>query len=61
VKLGGPFVPEETRRDLRVIGKPLIKVDAAAKVTGQTLFADDIELPRMAYAKLVRSPHPVRD
>jgi 4-hydroxybenzoyl-CoA reductase alpha subunit len=51
-------VPEETRRDLRVVGKPLIKVDAAAKVTGQTLFADDIELPRMAYAKLVRSPHP---
>jgi 4-hydroxybenzoyl-CoA reductase alpha subunit len=41
-----------------VVGKPLIKVDAAAKVTGQTLFADDIELPRMAYAKLVRSPHP---
>jgi 4-hydroxybenzoyl-CoA reductase subunit alpha len=51
-------VPEETRRDLRVVGKPLIKVDAAAKVTGQTLFADDIELPRMAYAKLLRSPHP---
>jgi len=51
-------VPEETRRDLRVVGQPLPKVDAAAKVTGQTLFADDIELPRMAYAKLLRSPHP---
>jgi 4-hydroxybenzoyl-CoA reductase alpha subunit len=51
-------VPEETRRDLRVVGKPLPKVDAAAKVTGQTLFADDIALPRMAYAKLLRSPHP---
>jgi 4-hydroxybenzoyl-CoA reductase subunit alpha len=51
-------VAEETRPDLRVIGKPLPKVDASAKVTGQTLFADDIELPRMAYAKLLRSPHP---
>ena len=51
-------MPEETRRDLRVVGQPLPKVDAAAKVTGQTLFADDIELPRMAYAKLLRSPHP---
>src|SRR5262249_54244205 len=38
--------------------KPLPKVDAAAKVTGQTLFADDLTLPRMLYARLLRSPHP---
>jgi 4-hydroxybenzoyl-CoA reductase alpha subunit len=44
--------------DLHVIGKPLAKVDAAAKVTGQTLFADDLVLPRTLYAKLLRSPHP---
>jgi len=42
----------------RVIGKALRKVDAAAKVTGQTRFADDLVLPRMLYAKLLRSPHP---
>jgi 4-hydroxybenzoyl-CoA reductase alpha subunit len=41
-----------------VVGKPLPKVDAAAKVTGQTLFADDFVLPRMVYARLLRSPHP---
>jgi 4-hydroxybenzoyl-CoA reductase subunit alpha len=51
-------VPEETRDDLTVVGRPLEKVDAAAKVTGQTLFADDLVLPRMAYARLLRSPHP---
>ncbi|HWP35550.1 MAG TPA: molybdopterin cofactor-binding domain-containing protein, partial [Thermodesulfobacteriota bacterium] len=34
------------------------KVDAVAKVTGQTRYADDLVLPRMAYAKLLRSPHP---
>jgi 4-hydroxybenzoyl-CoA reductase alpha subunit len=51
-------VPEETRDDLTVIGQPLEKVDAAAKVTGQTLFADDLVLPRMAFARLLRSPHP---
>jgi 4-hydroxybenzoyl-CoA reductase subunit alpha len=45
-------------RELSVIGKNLLKVDAAAKVTGQTLFADDIVLPRMLFAKLLRSPHP---
>ncbi len=43
---------------LSVIGRSLPKVDAAAKVTGQTVFADDLVLPRMAYAKLLRSPHP---
>ncbi|MDH3455822.1 MAG: molybdopterin-dependent oxidoreductase [Gemmatimonadota bacterium] len=42
----------------RVIGTPQRKVDAAAKVTGQTAFADDIELPRMLYAKLLRSTVP---
>jgi 4-hydroxybenzoyl-CoA reductase alpha subunit len=51
-------VPEEKRSDLGVVGQPLEKVDAAAKVTGQTVFADDLVLPRMAYARLLRSPHP---
>jgi len=44
--------------DLRVIGVPRRRVDARAKVTGQTRFADDISLPRMAHCKLLRSPHP---
>ncbi len=34
------------------------RVDARGKVTGQTIFADDIFLPRMAHCKLLRSPHP---
>jgi 4-hydroxybenzoyl-CoA reductase alpha subunit len=41
-----------------VIGKPRRRVDGRAKVTGQTRFADDIVLPRMVHAKLLRSPHP---
>ncbi|HSB61659.1 MAG TPA: molybdopterin cofactor-binding domain-containing protein, partial [Vicinamibacteria bacterium] len=51
-------VAEELRTRLNVVGRSLPKVDAAAKVTGQTVFADDLVLPRMAYAKLLRSPHP---
>jgi len=39
----------------RVIGRPHVKVDAAAKVTGQTRFADDLFLPRMLHCKLLRS------
>jgi 4-hydroxybenzoyl-CoA reductase alpha subunit len=34
------------------------KIDARSKCTGQTRFADDIELPRMLAAKLLRSPVP---
>src|SRR5256714_9988532 len=43
---------------LKVVGKPYRKVDARAKCTGQTRFADDIVLPRMLYAKLLRSHEP---
>ena len=45
-------------RPLSVIGQRLPKVDAWAKVTGETRFADDLALPRMAYAKLLRAQHP---
>ncbi len=49
---------KNAEEDLRVIGVPRRRVDARAKVTGQTRFADDITLPRMSYCKLLRSPHP---
>ncbi len=48
----------ESLKQLKVVGKPYRKVDAAAKVTGQTKFADDIVLPRMLYCKILRSPVP---
>ncbi|HLF48676.1 MAG TPA: molybdopterin cofactor-binding domain-containing protein [Methylomirabilota bacterium] len=41
-----------------VIGKGLPKIDSWSKVTGATQYADDFFLPRMAYGKLLRSPHP---
>ncbi|HTD53082.1 MAG TPA: molybdopterin cofactor-binding domain-containing protein, partial [Thermoanaerobaculia bacterium] len=43
------------RARTRVVGRPYAKVDAAAKVTGQTKFADDLFLPRMLHCKLLRS------
>jgi len=59
------YFPERPAKDspasageFRVIGVPRRRVDARAKVTGQTRFADDIFLPRMAHCKLLRSPHP---
>ncbi|HEY6098492.1 MAG TPA: molybdopterin cofactor-binding domain-containing protein [Anaeromyxobacter sp.] len=40
------------------IGKPLRRVDARAKVTGETRFADDLSFPGMLHMKLVRSSVP---
>ena len=40
-----------------IIGQSLPKIDAWAKVVGETRFADDMMLPRMAYGKLLRSRH----
>ncbi|HTE67011.1 MAG TPA: molybdopterin cofactor-binding domain-containing protein, partial [Candidatus Binatia bacterium] len=48
----------EQDETLSVVGHNLPKVDAHAKVSGQTLFADDLVLPRMLFARLLRSPHP---
>jgi 4-hydroxybenzoyl-CoA reductase subunit alpha len=41
-----------------VVGIPRRRVDGRAKVTGQTIFADDLVLPRMLHCKLLRSPLP---
>jgi len=46
-----------TKNEFAVIGRPLPKIDAWAKVVGETKYADDLFLPRMAYAKLLRSAH----
>jgi len=50
----------KTPARFQVVGKAHRKVDATAKVTGITRFADDLFLPRMLFAKLLRSPHPTR-
>src|SRR6267154_1776359 len=54
----GTASSEANGQHLRVIGVPRRRVNARAKVTGQTRFADDISLPRMAYCKPLRSPNP---
>jgi 4-hydroxybenzoyl-CoA reductase subunit alpha len=41
-----------------IVGQNLPKIDAWAKVVGETKYADDMVLPRLAHGKLLRSPHP---
>src|SRR5438874_1597968 len=43
---------------MKIIGKPRRRVDGRAKVTGKTIFADDVALPRMVHCKLLRSTIP---
>ncbi|HKW04781.1 MAG TPA: xanthine dehydrogenase family protein molybdopterin-binding subunit [Nitrososphaerales archaeon] len=43
---------------LRVVGRPVARVDGIEKVTGSAVFAYDMELPRMLYAKIHRSRFP---
>jgi len=45
------------KSDFKLIGQPLPKIDAWGKVTGETRYADDLVLPRLAFGKLLRSPH----
>ena len=46
---------EQTK--LRTIGANLPRKDAQEKVTGAAIFTDDISLPGMLQAKVLRSPH----
>jgi len=41
-----------------IVGKPRRRVDGRSKVTGALRYADDLFMPRMLFAKLLRSPHP---
>ena len=49
--------PVNDKDRFTIVGQPLPKIDAWAKVTGETRYADDLVLPRMAFGKLLRSPH----
>ncbi len=42
--------------EFRVMGKPTLRRDARAKVTGSAKYAGDIQLPGMVYARLLRPP-----
>jgi 4-hydroxybenzoyl-CoA reductase subunit alpha len=47
-----------SREPKNLLGTAFRRVDGRAKVTGVTRFADDLELPRMVYLRLVRSTVP---
>ncbi|MDP6154985.1 MAG: xanthine dehydrogenase family protein molybdopterin-binding subunit [Candidatus Thermoplasmatota archaeon] len=46
-----------TGEELLVVGKPLRRVDALDKVTGQGIYTGDLKFPDMLHAKVKRSEH----
>jgi len=44
-------------RPLRVVGRPVPRVDALEKVTGRARYVTDLTMPGMVHAKVVRSPY----
>jgi CO/xanthine dehydrogenase Mo-binding subunit len=51
---GFPKVKEKAMTT--IVGQPIPRIDAAAKVTGATQYVADIRLPRMVHAKVLRAP-----
>ncbi len=43
---------------LTIVGKPVTRVDAGEKVTGETVYGYDLVLPNMLYGKVLFSPKP---
>ncbi|NLP59081.1 xanthine dehydrogenase family protein molybdopterin-binding subunit [Lutibacter sp. B1] len=41
-------------KDFNIIGKPILSLDAVAKVTGKAKYSGDIKLPGMVYASIIR-------
>jgi 4-hydroxybenzoyl-CoA reductase alpha subunit len=41
----------------KLVGHSVVRIDSLAKATGQARYTADLTLPRMLYAKVLRSPH----
>jgi CO/xanthine dehydrogenase Mo-binding subunit len=48
---------DESTHQYRNVGKPVTRIEGAGKVTGETVYADDMQLPRMLHAKVLDSPY----
>ena len=44
--------------ELKVVGTAVPRADGGDKVRGQTIYAADVKLPGLLWAKILRSPHP---
>ena len=45
------------KKEFNVIGTRTMRKDGIAKVTGREIYASDMTLPNMLYARILKSPH----
>ncbi|HDM09485.1 MAG TPA: aldehyde oxidase, partial [Desulfobacteraceae bacterium] len=45
-------------KEYSTVGTRMVRTDSLAKVTGKAMYTADVKLPRMLYAKVLRSPYP---
>ena len=45
------------KTNYKVLGQRPVRHDGADKVTGKAIYTADLQLPNMAHARMVRSPH----
>ena len=50
--------PLKSPQDYRIVGKPVPRVDIPHKVAGEPSFVQDVRLPGMLHARVVRPPSP---
>src|SRR2546425_10134244 len=48
---------KEIQPEYRNVGKRVVRLEGVGKVTGETIYADDMQLPRMLHAKVLGSPY----
>ncbi|MCH8901877.1 MAG: xanthine dehydrogenase family protein molybdopterin-binding subunit [Chloroflexi bacterium] len=48
---------ERSTTERSAVGKPITRVEGTHKVTGQSMYVDDLQLPGMLHCKLLRSPY----
>ena len=50
--------PKSDVKELKVVGEPINDIGIVEKVQGAAIYAEDIKLPGMLYAKILRSKYP---
>ncbi|HJW74463.1 MAG TPA: xanthine dehydrogenase family protein molybdopterin-binding subunit [Thermoleophilia bacterium] len=61
VETGAPVIerdPSVLRRETRIVGRGVPRIDAIPKVSGEAEYTVDRKMPGMLIGKILRSPHP---
>src|SRR5688572_23594833 len=54
----GEAQPWDAESKLRVVGKKIPRIDGPLKVSGRAKYTFDVQVPKMLYAAVLRSPWP---